>query len=160
MDQMRMKTLEDLLNSPWLRQMKHLRARASRRQRRDHRPLPPDGYSEPTPCSRAVEALSADVPVAELARGFSTDRRLPWSPDCRGIRTLGRLLTYIRLASGRGCPHRPVLARCASCALPGRARSPSACCARRGGRPSRSPFCFPNLSFEFKASSRAGARLT
>ena len=27
----------------------------------------------------------------------------------RGIRTLGRLLTYARLASGRGCPHRPVL---------------------------------------------------
>jgi len=36
----------------------------------------------------------------------------------RGIRTLGRLLTYVRLASGWGCPHRPVLALRAARFLP------------------------------------------
>jgi len=53
----------------------------------------------------------------------------------RGIRTLGRLLTYVRLASGRGCPHRPVLGPSglrASC-LPQIPCSALRACARNGG---------------------------
>ena len=75
----------------------------------------------PPPAARSGEAAStvSGGGRRRAAREASEHRRVPpalsdsergGSCGERGIRTLGRLLTYVRLASGRGCPHRPVLA--------------------------------------------------